>query len=200
AAFGIARVVSRARNDGLTQTGLSLGTPRYMSPEQAVGEKVVDGRADLYSLACTLYEMLAGQPPFTGQTFERLFYQHVFETPTAVTRFRPAIPAGVAAAVQRALSKEPDDRVDTNTQFAEALTRPLAESEQRRSVAVLPFLNLSADPENEYFADGITEDVIAQLSKIKALKVVSRTSVMPFKRREQSLREIASQLQVAALL
>src|SRR5439155_17220939 len=84
--------------------------------------------------------------------------------------------------------------------FAEALTAPADQQPRSASVAVLPFLNLSADPENEFFADGITEDVIAQLSKIRSLKVISRTSVMPFRKREQSLREIGATLQVATLL
>jgi serine/threonine-protein kinase len=197
--FGIARVISAANGQVLTQTGLALGTPRYMSPEQTAGEDL-DGRSDLYSLACTLYEMLAGQPPFIGPTLQRLSYQHMFETAPAITQFRPAVPAGVAAALQRALAKAPADRFHTTTAFADALSKPVADRAVARSVAVLPFLNLSTDPENEYFADGITEDVIAQLSKIRALKVVSRTSVMPFKRREQDLREIATRLQVATLL
>jgi len=198
--FGIARAVRTTEAPNLTQTGSSLGTPRYMSPEQAAGEGNVDGRADLYSLACTLFEMLAGQPPFTGPTFERMIYQHLVEAPPSITRFRPTVPAAVAAALTRAMAKAPADRFSTTAAFADALRAPVPERSGARSIAVLPFLNLSADPENEYFADGITEDVIAQLSKIHSLKVVSRTSVMPFKRREQGLREIAGRLQVGALL
>lgn len=198
--FGIARAISAVGDRSLTQTGISVGTPQYMSPEQAAGEKNLDGRADLYSLACMLYEMLAGQPPFSGATFERLIHQHLIESPPEIARFRPAVPAHVAAALARALAKTPADRFATTAAFAEALSQAIASDAGERSVAVLPFLNLSADPENEYFADGITEDVIAQLSKIRSLKVVSRTSVMPFKGREQGLREIAARLQVATLL
>lgn len=198
--FGIARVASDSQQGALTQTGLALGTPRYMSPEQAAGEREVDGRADLYSLACTLYEMLAGQPPFTAPTLERLVYQHLIEPPPPVTQFRPAVPTAVTRTLQRALAKAPADRFATALAFSEALRLPAAERAEARSVAVLPFVSMSADAENEYFADGITEDVIAQLSKIKALKVVSRTSVMQFKQREQGLREIAERLQVGALL
>ena len=198
--FGIARVVSSAGRSTLTQAGTSLGTPQYMSPEQIAGEKQLDGRSDLYSLACTLYEMLAGQPPFTGPTMERLYYQQLMETPPTITRFRVPLPANVVSALRRALAKSPSDRFSTTAAFALALSTPAYEDDGGRSVAVLPFLNMSADPENEYFADGITEDVIAQLSKIHALKVVSRTSVMPFKKRELSLREIASRLDVSTLL
>jgi TolB-like protein/Flp pilus assembly protein TadD/tRNA A-37 threonylcarbamoyl transferase component Bud32 len=198
--FGIARAMGAVDDQPLTRTGISVGTPQYMSPEQAAGEKSLDGRTDLYSLACMLYEMLAGVPPFTGPTVERLIHQHLVETPPEITRFRPAVPAEVAAALRRALAKTPADRFATTTAFADAWTKPVADEAGGRSVAVLPFVNLSADPENEYFADGITEDVIAQLSRIRALKVVSRTSVMPFKGREQGLREIAARLRVATLL
>src|SRR2546425_10696318 len=99
------------------------------------------------------------------------------------------------------LARVPADRFASAGAFAEALAAPgVVRPPRPRSVAVLPFVNLSADPENEYFADGITEDVIAQLSKVGALQVTSRTSVMPFKKREQGLREIAAKLQVATLL
>ena len=110
------------------------------------------------------------------------------------------MPANVEAAIVKALAKVPADRFGSARAFAEALTRPAAAVSGLPSVAVLPFLNLSADPENEFFADGITEDVIAQLTKIRSLKVISRTSVMPFKKREQSLREIGARLEVATLL
>jgi serine/threonine protein kinase len=142
--FGIARATRNAENPALTQTGSSLGTPRYMSPEQAAGEKNVDGRADLYSLACMLFEMLAGQPPFTGPTFERTIYQHLVETPPPITRFRPTVTSAVAAALNRALAKSPSDRFNTTAAFADALRAPVAERSNARSVAVLPFANLGS--------------------------------------------------------
>jgi adenylate cyclase len=110
------------------------------------------------------------------------------------------VPAGVEHVLMKALARVPADRFASAIAFAEALAKPDAVRPVPRTVAVLPFLNLSAEPENEYFADGITEDVIAQLSKVRALQVISRTSVMPFKKREQGLREIAAKLQVATLL
>ena len=198
--FGIARALRATHDLSLTQTGTSLGTPRYMSPEQASGDTDIDGRADLYSLACTLFEMLAGQPPFAGPSFERMVYQHMVEPPPPVTRFRPAVPPHIASALNRALAKSPADRYPTTTAFVQALRATAPAPAASPSVAVLPFLNLSADPDNAYFADGITEDVITQLSKIRSLKVVSRTSVMAFKGHGQDLREIASRLQVGALL
>jgi serine/threonine-protein kinase len=199
--FGIARVLSTARFGTLTQAGTSLGTPAYMSPEQISGEQQdLDGRSDIYSLACTLYEMLAGHTPFTGPTLERLYYQQLMETPTPVSQVRPGVPQHVAAAIRRALAKLPRDRFETASGFVTALTMAVPDRGQTRAVAVLPFLNFSADPENEHFADGITEDVIAQLLKIRSLRVVSRTSVMPFRKREQGLREIGARLNVEALI
>ena len=119
--FGIAKAVSAAGGETLTQTGMAIGTPQYMSPEQAAGEKDIDGRSDIYSLACVLYEMLAGQPPFTGPTVESLVHQHLAAEPRAVTEIRPAVPAEIAAALQRALAKSRADRFTPVAQFSDAL-------------------------------------------------------------------------------
>jgi len=196
--FGIALAVSAAAGERLTQTGLAVGTPAYMSPEQAVSERALDARSDVYSLGCVLYEMLAGEPPYTGATAQVLIAKRLVDPVPAVRRLRAAVPVGVEQALTKALAKVPADRWASALAFAEALATPAGP--RPPSVAVLPFLNLSADPENEYFADGITEDVIAHLSKIRALKVISRTSVMAFKQREQSLREIGARLEVGTLL
>jgi eukaryotic-like serine/threonine-protein kinase len=184
----------------LTGTGISLGTPQYMSPEQAAGERTLDARSDIYSLGCVLYELLAGEPPYTGPTAQAIMAKRFTDPVPSVRRIRPTVPAAVEQAIVKALAKVPADRFDSASGFAGALSAPAAAQPRPASVAVLPFLNLSADPENEFFADGITEDVIAQLSKIRSLKVISRTSVMPFKKRGQSLGEIGATLQVATLL
>ncbi|MGH7499632.1 MAG: protein kinase domain-containing protein, partial [Gemmatimonadales bacterium] len=198
--FGIALAVSDAVDARITATGLSMGTPAYMSPEQAMGERNLDPRSDVYSLGCILYEMLAGEPPYTGPTAQALIARRMVDPVPAVRRLRPTVSAGVEEAIEKALAKAPADRFGSADAFVQALTSPAVGEPRLPSVAVLPFLNLSADPENEFFADGITEDVIAQLSKIRSLKVISRTSVMPFKKREQSLREIGARLDVATFL
>lgn len=119
--FGIAKALDAAGGGSLTQTGASVGTPLYMSPEQAAGEKDLDGRSDLYSLACVLYEMLGGQPPFTGPTAESVVHQHIAVQAPPITNLRPAVPAGVAATLQRALAKTPADRFHPVAEFARAL-------------------------------------------------------------------------------
>ncbi|HTG84627.1 MAG TPA: serine/threonine-protein kinase, partial [Gemmatimonadales bacterium] len=121
--FGIARAISAAGGARLTETGLAVGTPAYMSPEQAAGDRDLDGRSDLYALACVLYEMLAGEPPFRGPTVEAVVRQHLTVEPRSVTQLRPAVPAEVAEALNRALAKTPADRFNPVGQFSEALGR-----------------------------------------------------------------------------
>ena len=122
--FGIARAVSAAGGERLTQTGMSIGTPKYMSPEQAAGDPDLDGRSDLYSLGCVLYEMLGGQPPFTGPTAEAITRQHMITVAAPVTNLRPTVPAEVAGALARTLAKNPADRFNPAAQFVQALTAP----------------------------------------------------------------------------
>jgi serine/threonine-protein kinase len=198
--FGIALAAEAGREDRLTGTGLSLGTPAYMSPEQAAGDQTLDARSDVYSLGCVLYELLTGEPPYTGPTAQAVMAKHFTDQVPRVRRLRPTVPPGVEQALIKALGKAPADRFASAAAMADALAQPSDGLSPPPSVAVLPFLNLSPDPENEYFADGITEDVIAQLSQIRSLKVISRSSVMPFKNRERNLREIGAKLDVATLL
>jgi len=198
--FGIALAADGSAGERLTATGLMVGTPEYMSPEQAAGERTLDPRSDIYSLGCVLYEMLAGEPPYTGPTAQAVIAKRFIDPVPRVRRLRPAVPAAVEEAVMRALARVPADRFASAGALAEALTGPASANPRGPSIAVLPFRNLSTDPENEYFADGITEDVIAQLSKVRALKVISSGSVMRFKNREQSLQEIGAALDVSTLL
>ena len=126
--FGIAKAVGLAGAEALTETGVVLGTPQYMSPEQAAGEKDLDGRSDVYSLGCVLYEMLGGQPPFTGPTVESVVHQHLTVNAPPITNLRPAVPVAVAAALQRALAKTPADRFNPVGLFTDALGRAATET------------------------------------------------------------------------
>ena len=133
--FGIARALAEAGGNRLTETGVAIGTPVYMSPEQASGERDVDGRSDLYSLGCVLYEMIAGQPPFTGPTVQSVLHQHVTAPAPRITALRPMAGPTIEQAIERALAKAPADRFATATQFAAALgtteTTPPARSPVR---------------------------------------------------------------------
>jgi eukaryotic-like serine/threonine-protein kinase len=207
--FGIALAASAAASPRITGTGLVVGTPEYMSPEQALDEGA-DARSDQYSLACVLFEMLAGEAPYSGSSPYSILSKRLVDPVPSVRRLRSTVPVVVDRALTRALAKLPADRFPSVGAFAAELALAsmtpatggavVAERPRGASVAVLPFRNLSADPENEYFADGITEDVIAHLSKIRALRVISRGSVMQFKQRTGSMRDIGAALGATALL
>jgi len=137
--FGISLAVTKAAGARSTDARISLGTPQYMSPEQATGDPTLDGRSDIYSLACVLYESLVGHPPFTGKTVEVVIAKVLGEAPTSVRTMRPSVPPHVDAALARALSKLPADRHATAREFAQALAgassaerRPLRPDVRRR--------------------------------------------------------------------
>jgi serine/threonine protein kinase len=132
--FGIALAVSAAAGGRMTETGLSLGTPHYMSPEQATAEKEISARSDVFSLASVLYEMLAGQPPHLGGSAQQIIMKIITEQPAPVTQFRKSVPANVAHALAKALEKLPADRFESAAKFAEALGNP-AFSTSRASIA-----------------------------------------------------------------
>jgi serine/threonine protein kinase/Tfp pilus assembly protein PilF len=195
--FGIALAVTAAGGERLTETGLSLGTPEYMSPEQATGDRDVDARSDIYSLGAVLYEMVTGEPPQTGATVQAVIAKLLSQPPTQPRVVRNSVPETVDRAIMKALAKVPADRFNTAAEFATALTAEAVKPEdEKKSIVVLPFENLSPDPENEYFTDGLTDELIAQLSKIRALRVISRTSAMLFKGAQQSIPTIARKLDV----
>jgi serine/threonine-protein kinase len=136
--FGIALAVSSAGGTRMTETGMSLGTPYYMSPEQAMGERDITAKTDVYALGATLYEMLVGEPPFTGPSAQAIIARVVTEEPRSLTVQRKTIPPHVAAAVQIALAKLPADRFATAAQFAEALEKPGATVPAARTHALVP--------------------------------------------------------------
>ena len=216
--FGIARAINEASNGiALTSIGMTIGTPAYMSPEQAGSGSEVGNRSDIYSLACVLYELLAGRPPFTGMSQVSILMMHRTAPVPSVRALREEVSDEIDRALTKALAKDPKDRFATAAEFADELeragtahltpgsTRALPSEAtpsdaQTYFVVVLPFSNMSPDPENEYFSDGITEDIIAQLSRIRGLRVMSRTSAMRYKDRPESVRDIQRDTGVSHVL
>jgi TolB-like protein/Flp pilus assembly protein TadD len=190
---------------------MMVGTPAYVSPEQAAGDVIVDGRSDQYSLGCVLFEMLSGRKPFTGTSAQAVLSKRFTEPVPSIRSVFSAAPEEVETALQKALSKDASERFSTTMDFARALVEPHLSTPGGspvtpgaaggvRSIAVLPFSNLSSDPEAESFADGMAEEIINALSKIKALKVSSRTSSFTFKNKTEDIREIGRKLQVGTVL
>jgi TolB-like protein/Flp pilus assembly protein TadD len=199
--FGIARAVSISSAPGLTEEGIALGTPLYMSPEQACGEGPIDGRSDIYSLACVLYETLTGQPPFTGPNARAIIARHLLDSVPPLRTVRPDVPPGVAGAVRKALAKAAADRFATADEFARSLReRDAGDESATPSIAVLPFANMSGKPEDEYLSDGITEEIITALTRIENLRVAARTSTFAFKGKSLDVRAIGEQLNVATVM
>ncbi|MEO7965195.1 MAG: protein kinase, partial [Gemmatimonadaceae bacterium] len=279
--FGVAKALERARAPGsiggtagsyghtpaletLTALGTSLGTPPYMSPEQAAGDGRIDQRSDLYSLGATAYEMLTGTPPFEGASVQAVIAAHLTRLPEPPSRRRASVPPALEALVMRLLEKDPADRSQSAAEvqrvveemlvapttslpsiaiptpatvrgrglpkgvliaavaalalgavgiarWRSSLTRagdgggPTAteaqgESSGIRSIAVLPFVNASADAGNEYFSDGVSEELIDALAKVGGVRVASRSSSFAFKGKNLAARTIAESLGVQAMI
>ena len=237
--FGIARAIGASGGESLTQTGMSVGTAGYMSPEQATGESRIDARTDVYALGCVLYEMLAGEPPFTGPTAQAVIARAITETPRPLTSVRQAITPKLANAVSRALAKAPADRPATAGEFARDLESAVtveiphasvsAPSRNRlvglgvgalivvalavagvlwnrdtasatvRRIAVLPFENEGAAGD-EYFADGMTDEVRSRLASITGIQVTARASSSQYKKTAKTPKDIGKELSVQYLL
>jgi eukaryotic-like serine/threonine-protein kinase len=203
--FGLARLRG---SDESTQTGMVAGTLAYMSPEQIQGH-VIDQRTDVWSFGCVLYEMLTGRKPFPGAGEAPDLHAILQGTPTPVAALRPDAPRSLGAIADRCLQKDPQQRqgMPELLQALEALDTPgagspssVTETRPPASVVVLPFLDLSAEKNQDYFAEGIAEEVIHALGKIRGLHVVSRTSAFAFKGRNVDVREIGRLLNVGAVL
>ncbi|MBT8403683.1 MAG: protein kinase [Gemmatimonadetes bacterium] len=215
--FGISRIADGSTR--ITATGHSVGTPHYMSPEQ-IGENVEpDGRADQYALACVAFELIGGTPPFPGTSARAVITAHLVTDPPALADVVPEA-ADLDTVLTRALAKQPEDRYPTMEAFATALESAWSTAVEARRAAeargaedgaddggdstpglvVMPFANLSPDPDNEYFSDGLTEEVIADLSQLRGLRVISRTSALRLKNDERDLRELAEALDVRYVL
>jgi eukaryotic-like serine/threonine-protein kinase len=202
--FGIARAPSPAGSDRLTGAGLSVGTPAYMSPEQASADPHVDGRADQYSVACVLFEMLTGEPPFAGPSVDAILVRRFTRPPPRASSRRPDIPGHLDGALFKAMARDPNERFPSMERFIDALS-PLSRPwgsvlDTVPSVAVLPFSNMSGDPENEYFGDGMAEEITNALAKVPGLRVAARTSSFMFKSKGRDLRAIGEELNVDAVL
>ena len=205
--FGVAMALREAcsTDDTSTAPGLAVGTPAYMSPEQAAGERELDGRTDQYATACVLFEMLAGHAPFSG-TARQIMLRHVVEPPPSVRVVRPDVPWPVDGALLRAMAKEPAERFESAADWADALmARPreveaAGASTRRRAIAVLPFINATSDPDNEYLSDGMTDELISALANVGGLRVASRTSVFALKGRKEDVRSLGALLGVGTVL
>ena len=280
--FGIARAIENCNvcgpSAGITAVGLPIGTPAYMSPEQAEGRPDVDGRSDVYSLGCVLFEMLAGRPPFTGRNARTVMMQHVTTPPPALLELRPELPAMLVEAIDRAVQKDPADRFPTAAEFRDVLQlvaasqvvehatppesrisggrRPVsgalavpegvpetggirgsrtgvwlilgaalvalalgitlllpgrsapddppagapATRPRATSLAVMPLANYGSDSASAFLSEGLTEELIAQLSSVPGLKVISRTSVMALSGKGLTIPQIADTLGVDHVL
>jgi serine/threonine-protein kinase len=256
--FGIARAVGLAGGATLTGVGFPIGTAAYMSPEQATAASPVDGRSDIYSLGCVLYEMIAGRMAFTGPSLKSVLTQQLTVDPPLVHISRPDVPPAIIAIVRRCMMKQPEDRYQSAGELAEDLRGTLAElprlstpvprepaalpegdggdglltavgrwivpaallaivllaimfTYRRRggaaptseatgpynaSVAILPFDNIGGTEADEYFSEGITDEIISQLAQVESLKVISRTSVLALKDSPLTLPQIAETLGV----
>ena len=208
--FGLAVLLSGGKTDGrMTQPGMIVGSLPYMAPEQLFGE-ADDARTDIYALGAMLFEMTTGQRPFVKDRPESLMFAIINTAAPSVLTLRPDAPESLDRLITECLRKEAAQRPASAAVVSETLrgirdgaptgTLPLAARDVIRSIAVLPLRNISNDPSQEYFADGMTESFISDLSRIKALRVISRTSVMIYKGATKSLPEIARELNVDAIL
>jgi serine/threonine-protein kinase len=244
--FGIALATSHA-GSRMTQTGMSLGTPAYMSPEQAMGERDIGPRSDVYALGAMTYEMLTGEPPFTGPNSQAIVAKVLTEQPPLLRPRRPLVSSAVENAVLTALQKLPADRFASAKEFADALEgksgyaatlatrptrpprlprlprlpafaaaaliataagyyftwnrRPAAQNDDRsRTIAVLPFRNISQDTAQQYFSAGMTEEIATQLARVGALHVLGRSATAQYEGQADRLKRMGDELGVGSVV
>jgi eukaryotic-like serine/threonine-protein kinase len=194
--FGLAKSMTAAQDVTLTSDGTVAGTAAYMSPEQAQG-KLLDARSDVFSLGAVLYEMVSGTRAFGGDTAAEVLSGVLRDDPPACVALH-----GLDPIVRRCLAKQPDQRFSSMSDLKAALETATTggSSDMRPSIAVLPFENMSGDKGNDYFSDGLAEEIINLLAKVPNLKVIARTSAFAFKGRHEDVRQIASALGVSTVL
>ena len=213
--FGIARAISAASmvagGTAITQLGTQIGTPAYMAPEQAAGDPDVDFRADLYAFGVMAYELLAGRHPFAERrTAQALIVAHLTEQPAPLAMHTTEVTPAVERIVMQCLGKDPNDRPASALDVVAALEAPYTTPAGRiltpapmpaaATIAVLPFANMSGDRDNEYFSDGITDDIISALTQVHGLRVAARASSFAYKGRNEALGTIGQTLGVATVL
>jgi TolB-like protein/Flp pilus assembly protein TadD len=198
--FGLATIQGSAN---ITQAGSTLGTVRYMSPEQIEGRSV-DNRSDLFSFGVMLYEMITGRTPFERNSNAATFKAITLEKPEPIAQFRHDIPDGLQYLVDKLLEKDREQRYQDMEGVSRDLRRiefgGLTKIPERPSIAVLPFTNMSTDKEQEFFCDGIAEDILNDLTKIDKLRVVSRTSSFAFKGKTEDMRDVGRKLNAGTIL
>jgi serine/threonine protein kinase/Flp pilus assembly protein TadD len=208
--FGLAKVIeeveTRGQQSTVTQPGRVIGTPAYMSPEQAVGD-AVDYKTDIWSLGVVIYEMLTRELPFQGNTQQALTHSILHDKPKNLTRLRRDAPIRLEQVLSRLIQKDRLSRPDNMkvvVKELEAIRRDfvnkLSPSKRSPSIAVLPFVDISAESDQEYFCDGMAEELINALAQIKDLRVIARTSAFSYKGKDINVREIGRELDVATVL
>jgi serine/threonine-protein kinase len=245
--FGIGRTLSGPGGaDHLTETGLLIGTPAYMSPEQASGQRELDGRTDIYSLGAVLFEALAGEPAFTGPSAQAVLAKRFSGQVPRIRLSRPAVPEILDQVLAKAMAPMREDRFETAAQFATALTtnsvpavassvaaparsrklivrrshlaivgllllaalaglytwiggHSAASNDSPKRLVVLPFENLGR-PEQEYLAEGVTDEIATQLARVAGLAVISRRTAMSYKQHRKPLKQVGDELGVAYVL
>lgn len=218
--FGIAKALSASRDvavaptapTALTRLGTAIGTPAYMAPEQASGEPTIDHRADLYAWAMLAWEVIGGRHPFAHRTTaQALLVAQFTEVPPSLASVRPDVPPAVSTIVHACLEKDAVDRPADASVVLAALDGDMARvptptrsttsaAVNVRSLVVLPFATVGSDADTEYFGEGLTEELITDLGRLRGMRVISRTSAMAYRDGTRPLREIAAELGVRFVL
>ena len=197
--FGLAKIGTT----NITKMGLTIGTAAYMSPEQATNENV-DHRTDIWSLGVILYEMLTGRLPYKGEFEQAIIYSILNEEPESVLKIRNEIPLRLEQILFKTLSKEKEKRYQSAEDFLNDIreigSKKESKNEEEKTIAVLPFENISPDKETDYFADGLAEELIINLSRIKDVNVIARTNSMRYKGSNKDISTIGRELGVRYIL